>query len=485
MFSTPKYRQLWRNALFVALDFISVFVGIWVVYLIRYSWFQDNFTFFNPVETRTQILYLEYIFISLILSLIVVIIYSILGVYQLQIRKNLWQLLFQITLGILVVLLCLITFFFFNEYNRNTLPTGVPVSRFILGAGGFFALYFVLLSRATVWAIEQIFHHFGLGKINITIVGDKDFFLRNKFEKVSYINNIFEYSELNQKNFLLLEKQILKNEIAEIYLVNSNSQFDKKLAVLAERYKISFIFSPEGFADFQAFGLKPVVIKKKVFLELLHSNLDGWQIVLKRLFDFFFALLFLISFSWLFLIFAILIKLDSKGSVFYLSERVGASGKVFKIWKFRRLKSEFCTSESDPKTLELEKKLISEKDLRKDGILYKIENDPRSTKMGKWLEKTSLDEIPQFINVLIGDLSLVGPRPHQPREVAKYRDHHYKALNIKPGLTGLAQISGRSDLTFEEEVYYDTYYIEHWSFWMDLWIVLKTPFVALFNKHRG
>lgn len=484
MFSTPKYKQLWRNTLFVILDFTSVFVGTWVVYLIRYSWFQDNFTLFTS-NTTVQIPYLEYISISLILSFIVVLLYLFLGVYSLQVRKNVWNLIFQLGLGVLVVLLALITFFFFNEYNRNTLPTGVPVSRFILGAGGFFAFYFVILSRATVWAVEQIFYYFGLGKVNISIIGDKNSFLSKEFGKLSYIDKIFEYDDLNQETFTKIENKIKKNLITEIYLLNSNSQFDKKLAVLAERYKISFIFSPEGFADFQAFGLKPVMIRKKVFLEILHSNLDGWFIVLKRIFDFCFALFFLILTSPLFLFLAVLIKLDSKGPVFYLSERVSANGKVFKIWKFRRLKTEFCTSESDLKSLELEQKLIAEKDIRGDGILYKIQNDPRSTKVGKWLEKTSLDEIPQFINVLLGDLSLVGPRPHQPREVARYKNHHFKVLNIKPGLTGLAQISGRSDLTFEEEVYYDTYYVEHWSFWMDIWIIIKTPFVVIFNKHSG
>jgi exopolysaccharide biosynthesis polyprenyl glycosylphosphotransferase len=484
MFSILKHRQLWRNTLFLILDFISIFFGVWVVYLIRYSWFRDNTIFFTPTG-KPQIPYLDYILISLFLAFIVVLLYSFLGVYTINSRKNVWYLLFQLGLGILVVLLTLITFFFFNEYNRNTLPTGVPISRFILGAGGFFAFYFVILSRASIWAVEQILYWFNIGRINIAIIGDKNSFLKEEYIKLNYIDKVFEYEILNSETFQDLENKIIAKEISEIYLLNTYSQFDKKLALLSERHKISFIFSPEGFADFHAFGLKPVIIKKKVFLELLYSNLEGWYIVLKRLFDFVFALFFLILTSPLFLVISILIKLDSPGPVFYLSERVAANGKVFKIWKFRRLKAEFCTSESDPKTLEIEQKLIEQRDIRKDGVLYKIENDPRSTKIGRWLEKTSLDEIPQFINVLFGDLSLVGPRPHQPREVAKYKNHHFKVLNIKPGLTGLAQISGRSDLNFEDEVYYDTYYVEHWSFWMDLWIIIKTPFVILFNKHRS
>ena len=101
------------------------------------------------------------------------------------------------------------------------------------------------------------------------------------------------------------------------------------------------------------------------------------------------------------------------------------------------------------------------------------------------MEKTSLDELPQFFNVLLGNMSLVGPRPHQPREVAQYQKHHQRVLDIKPGITGLAQISGRSDLSFDQEVELDTYYIENWSLLLDLRILLKTPFVVLFRKHRN
>ncbi len=111
-------------------------------------------------------------------------------------------------------------------------------------------------------------------------------------------------------------------------------------------------------------------------------------------------------------------------------------------------------------------------------------DDPRRTKLGRFLEKTSLDELPQFFNVLIGNMSLVGPRPHQPIEVAKYEKWHKKVFNLKPGITGMAQISGRSDLDFDEEVKLDTYYIENWSLWLDIKILLKTPLVVLFRRHR-
>ena len=113
---------------------------------------------------------------------------------------------------------------------------------------------------------------------------------------------------------------------------------------------------------------------------------------------------------------------------------------------------------------------------RQDGPLFKIKNDPRITGVGQSIRRYRIDELPQLWNVLLGDISLIGPRPHQPDEIERYEKHHKRVLSIKAGATGIAQVSGSSDLAFEQEVALDTYYIEHWSIWMDLKIILKTIF---------
>ena len=128
--------------------------------------------------------------------------------------------------------------------------------------------------------------------------------------------------------------------------------------------------------------------------------------------------------------------------------------------------------------VDFEKKLITEQNT-KTGPVYKIGQDPRITAVGKFIRRWSIDELPQFFNVFIGNMSMVGPRPHQPREVEQYQRHHKKVLAIKPGISGVAQISGRSDLTFEEEVKLDTYYIENWSLLFDIGIILRTPLAIL------
>ena len=172
---------------------------------------------------------------------------------------------------------------------------------------------------------------------------------------------------------------------------------------------------------------------------------------------------------WPFLIIiAFVIWLEDGRPVLYKSQRIGR-GRAFVFYKFRTMQVKFCTGEryGGAEAERLEQALIEANNVRQ-GPVPKIVDDPRWTKVGKWLRRLSLDELPQLWNVLQGDMSLVGPRPHIPKEVAQYERHHKKVLAIKPGMTGLAQVSGRSDLDFDDEVRLDRYYIEHWSLWLDV-----------------
>lgn len=134
---------------------------------------------------------------------------------------------------------------------------------------------------------------------------------------------------------------------------------------------------------------------------------------------------------------------------------------------------------------EKQKKKLLKKNDRKGGVLFKLENDPRVTSLGKFLRKTSLDELPQLWNVFWGDMSLIGPRPHLPEEVKKYDADHHPLLSIKPGITGYAQINGRSKLSFEEEMKYELFYLKHWNLWLDLIILIKTIWIVLRRKNSA
>lgn len=181
---------------------------------------------------------------------------------------------------------------------------------------------------------------------------------------------------------------------------------------------------------------------------------------IKRIFDFFVSLIALILLFPLFLIISILIKLDTKGPVFFIHERIGQNGKPFFPIKFRTMKEGAI----------------------KEGLGYNVaENDPRITRVGKFLRKYGLDELPQLINVLKGEMSLVGPRPTFRYQVEKYDDFQKQRLLVKPGITGWAQIHGRNILSWEERIKYDVWYVKNWSLWLDFKILIKT-IPLLFSK---
>lgn len=196
---------------------------------------------------------------------------------------------------------------------------------------------------------------------------------------------------------------------------------------------------------------------------------------LKRLVDIFIVVLFTPILIPLFIILSLLVKCTSKGPVFYGHKRIGKNGKEFKCWKFRSMVSN--------------SQEILEEILRTDPVRAaqweaerKFVDDPRVTKIGKILRKTSLDELPQLFNVLVGQMSLVGPRPVTAPEVEKYGKAKDFVLSVLPGLTGLWQVNGRSETSYEERIYFDGYYIQNWSVWLDLWILIKTIWVVLKGK---
>ena len=200
--------------------------------------------------------------------------------------------------------------------------------------------------------------------------------------------------------------------------------------------------------------------------------------LIKNLFDYLFSLSFLITFLPLFLIISLLIKLSSRGPIFFQQKRIGKNNIPFKCIKFR--------------TMYPEAQDILENLLMKDSLLkkefeetHKIKNDPRITTIGKLLRKTSLDELPQFINVLRGEMSIIGPRPIVKEEKKKYGKNLKKVLLIKPGITGLWQVSGRNNLTYKRRVLLDLNYVENYNLLMDLRILLRTFGVIVLPLDRG
>jgi len=196
---------------------------------------------------------------------------------------------------------------------------------------------------------------------------------------------------------------------------------------------------------------------------------EGVYLFFKRALDVVASFCGIILISPLFILLAILIKIeDPKGPVFFSQVRVGKNGREFHMYKFRSMVSN---------AEELLESLLDKNEV--SGLMFKIKDDPRITKVGKFIRKTSIDELPQLFNVLKGDMSLVGPRPPLPREVRGYNSYHMKRLEVTPGCTGLWQVSGRNSVGFEEMVELDLEYIRRRGFYYDIKIILKTVWILL------
>jgi lipopolysaccharide/colanic/teichoic acid biosynthesis glycosyltransferase len=200
--------------------------------------------------------------------------------------------------------------------------------------------------------------------------------------------------------------------------------------------------------------------------------------IAKRLFDIVFSLSVLIICAPIYLILAAAIAFTSAGSILYVQERVGKNHRHFECIKFRTM-----IPDAD---LLLEAMMAQSDSLRQEfSENFKLKQDPRITKIGKFLRVTNLDEFPQFINVLKGEMSVVGPRPLVPEEIERYGKDIDRVLTIRPGITGLWQVSGRNDLPYDERIQIDVYYVNHHNFWWDLQIVIKTILLTIMTKNNG
>jgi len=262
---------------------------------------------------------------------------------------------------------------------------------------------------------------------------------------------------------------IARKHFIDEVVITESCPVDKVIRLLKEAREIGIdIRAVSGYyndlamnAGIEYMGVFPLVS--------LHRNAPRTiSLALKRAGDFVLSLAALIAAAPAMMAIAIAIRVESEGPVFYVSERIGRRGHVFPCFKFR-------TMVKDADQLRKHLDPLNER----DGVLFKVSNDPRVTQVGRFLRKYSLDELPQFINVLRGEMSLVGPRPPIASEVEKYKLEHLRRLEVLPGLTGLWQVQARQDASFEKYIALDTAYVENWSFWLDLKILFQTAEVVL------
>ena len=460
------------SVLLVPLDFCLLFLAAVSAYKIRFS---QSWTDIRPIIFELP--YSEYLNSALVVAVLWLLIFSFAGLYQIRGSRQIAQELNKIFLAASTGLALIAIIIFFQRDLFD--------SRFIVLVAYILAVIYVGLGRVLVRWLQRILLKRGFGVRRIILVGNSK--TTDNFVAEFSANKKFGFEVLKRFRDFSLETTkeltdfITDNEVDEII------QADPNLSKVEMIRLYDFATDNHIVYKYVADLLEVKVLRSEVaevmgvpVVEVKRTTLEGWGRVWKRLFDIFISLILIIIFSPIILLTILAIFLDSKGSIFFSRRddgspvtRIGEGGKPFRYFKFRSM---------IPNTDSMRYKELSDRNMRADGPMVKIKDDPRVTRVGKFIRSWSIDELPELFLVFIGRMSLVGPRPHLPEEVAKYENYHRKALSVKPGITGLAQVSGRSDLSFEEEVKLDVYYIENWSLLLDISILFRTP-LAVF-KHR-
>ena len=361
-------------------------------------------------------------------------------------------------------------------------------SRFIALAAWIFSVLFVFLMRLSIRGLQRSLLWLGIGVHRIILIGHtsasktlKELFEKNLRFGYQVVASFPSFTKEVTEKIRKLKHQ---DKADEIFLADPEASKQTVLELLqfSDTEHLEFSYSADLFAA--AIGRSYVHTYAGIpIIEVKKTPLDGWGAIYKRGFDIMGSTVLILLTLPVQLLTAVALFIEQPGNVFFSrfpngakAQRVGLRGKPFPYFKFRSMIKNAHLLRHDPEFL---KKYGNE---REGGPLFKLKDDPRVTPVGRFIRKYSVDEIPEFYLVLIGRMSLVGPRPHLPEEVEHYKPHHKKVLTIRPGITGMAQTSGRAELDFEDEVRLDTYYIEHWSPWLDLYLLLKTPWVVLFKK---
>lgn len=458
-----KRSELIFSSALVPLDFLALLAAGTVAYFLRIS---DWVAQYRPVVFHLNLPFGRYFGLLVGMAFFLLIIFALIGLYKIKIRRSLVDDFLKIFIGVSAGMIILVFYIFLSREWFD--------SRFIMLTGWGTAIIFVFLSRLFVyWWQRYLMKKYNFGTRRVMIIG-QDGISKRISENIKQNPNsgYCLVANLIKPNIEEIKTKVNNPGVDEIILADPDWQREKVLELVdfcEERYLV-FKFVPNLFqtltsnTSVETLGGTPII-------ELRRTALDGWGRITKRTIDFIGAIFGLIVLSPFFALVAFIVKWDSSGPALVKLKRI-SQGNEFNLYKFRSMIN----------GAEELKKMLWAYNERSDGPLFKIRKDPRVTKVGYFLRKYRIDEFPQLVNVLKGEISLVGPRPHQSDEIARYQKHHKKVLAIKAGITGFAQISGSSDLSFEEEVKLDTYYVEKWSLLMDIKILLKTFIVLIKDR---
>lgn len=478
----------------VPLDFIIIFSSFFIAKQIRLI--TDFAPSLNlPVQTIENEALIKF---ALYWSILYILLFSLHSLYFIKITSS----KIKEFLEIIRYSIYWLIFFLVSIFLWKWIVYDVEIPRLIVIITFFIWTILVILERILLNNLEYyLLKKWYLSKKRLLIINNKELDKINeiiKDIKKSKIYDIIWYS--NNKNNEIhwikyvwtiekIQKLFERKKCDEVLYIDSDYS-KKELQEIWELTRIFWIryrYITNSF-DITKTNTTLSLINNIPVIEIKNTPLDNWWKVIKRVFDIFAWTIWIIILSPIFIIVWILIKIeDPKWPVIYKNKRIWQNWKKFDLYKFRYMKWEYCVKDAynvkavDDKALKYEKELIKNSSTRK-WPLYKIKNDPRKSKIWKIIEKYSIDELPQFFNLILWNMSLVWPRPHQPREVKEYSLDEKRLLTIKPWITWMAQVNWRETNDFKKETQLDIFYIENWSILLDLKIILKTFSVVLSRK---
>lgn len=465
----------------VILDVPAIIVAFWAAYELRYHY---RIGAMVPVADDT-LGFAQWSRHALVAILTTLTVFVVRGVYQVRVRRSLGDYVPLVTMSFGMSIAVVILFAFFIQFSPSR---AIYVYVLVIGTS------LMLSHRAISTFIKSTLFERGIGVDSALIVGESESARRLAqtilgqprwgYRLVGFVSDADHQERMNVATEAGIRSAERLGGTAEV-------------STLTQRWHIHEVFIVEEDHSHESISrmiesCRSQGVEFRVVPELLQISLDrvdiseingvplmgvrdasirGWQAVLKRASDILASSLLLIVLSIPALLTAWAIRRDSDGPVFYRQQRIGQYGRPFMMVKFRTM-----TAIADA----LRDQVVEQSGA--DSRLYKDKDDPRITSVGRWLRKYSIDEMPQIWNVFRGEMTFVGPRPPLPSEVAEYQPWHQQRLLVRPGMTGLWQVSGRSELTFDQMVRLDLYYAENWSLWLDIKIVLRTIPAVLFGR---
>lgn len=465
-----KRSELVFSALAVPLDFVALLGATIVAYELR---FLPPVTAIRPVIFSLP--FAAYLPWALGVAGLGVILFAVAGLYRITPSRRLGEEFSKIALACSTAVALVVGVMFFSRYLFD--------SRFIVLLAWALALVFTVLSRVVVRQAQRQLYRLGIGVHRIVLIGQGSVtadvereFTRHPTRGYRVVKQFPAFTPLVAEE---LANMARNDKFDEVIQTAPNLRQEQTLAIvnLLQQHHRDYTYTADllgtKVANFQLrihAGVPLVAVKR--------TRLDGWGRIWKRLFDLAAATALLAVSAPVMAAVALAVWCDSGRPIFFAYQRVGEGGKPFRFIKFRSMAPGSHRLRYDPSFA------AAHVNTRAGTPMIKFQNDPRVTSVGRVIRRWSLDELPQLWLVMRGTMSLVGPRPHEIEEVEQYATGQRQALAVKPGLTGLAQVSGRSDLDFNEEVKLDSFYVQRWSPWLDVQILLKTP-AAIFRRRKA